>query len=113
MKYKVGDAVRIKTWDDLSKEYNFALPEYAHYPKGIVLPGIVLPGGFYYSDQCEKTLQKKAPDRILIINEIRFINHFSDHCWFYYMEEMGWSWIDDEIETFIEPVYDRFEILDL
>ena len=113
MKYKVGDAVRIKTWDALRKEYNFALPEYAHYPKGIVIPGIVLPGGFHYSDTCERELQKSIPDRILIINEIRFIDHLCDHRYFYFMKEIGWSWIDNEIEEFIEPVYDRFEILDL
>ena len=109
MKYKVGDAVRIKTWSAMEKEYGFAPALNPNQQRCIVLPGEI-----YYSERCEQELQKNVFDRILIINEIRFIEgHMSDHCYFDFMKEIGWPWIDDEIETFIKPIYDRFEILDL
>ena len=107
MKYKVGDKIKIKTWDQLLSEF------------GGTDDMIECPHGFM--DQREKMLIGKCPDRVL---EILFVNDDM----YEVRENLGgfskW-WTDDMIEheestsdkesisDLLEMINSRFEILDL
>jgi len=100
MKYKVGDKVKIKTWDRMEKEYGIRENGNINCKKSF-LPNM------------EEELNKLNTNRILTIKEINN-NH-------YYMKEIGYYWSDDMIECLaedykieiLEPINSRWEILDL
>lgn len=101
MRYKIGDKVRIKTWEDLEKEYGLN-------EDGDINCNVLFPIGM------EEELNKISSDRIVEIFEIDN-NH-------YYMGNFGYMWIDEMIEGLAkelkiidieERIISRFEILDL
>jgi len=101
MKYKVGDKVKIKTWKELEKEFGLN-------PVGNInckLPSFI--------NTIEKELNALNTNRILTIRKID-----EDYYNTYLMEEISCHWSEDMIECLVEeykpePIYTRFEILDL
>jgi len=97
MKYKVEDEVKIKTWKEMKAEFGCQPGE-----------DRVLKVSKTFITDMEKSLNS---DRILIIRKVK-----ED---FYEMENVRWSWTDDMIEGLakdiktIEPIDNRFEILDI
>lgn len=110
MKYEHGDKVKIRTWEQMEKEFFVDLDG-----------DINMEGEFYFLRQEEK-LNQECPDRIVTIKKM------SDTDRYYHIEEIKWSWTDemkewlwtDEmIEGLAEepepliPINNRFEIMDL
>ena len=103
MKYKVGDKVKIKTWEEMEKEYGLnnieGIKEY-----------ICCLGTF--TNEMEEFLNKSNCDRVLTIREI--------DVW-YYIKGVFFCWSDDMIECLVEeykeevviPIKNRWELLDL
>jgi hypothetical protein len=108
MKYKVGDKVRIKIWEDM-------LIELCNYWETLEQARNRL------EDQhicLEKELNKVNVDRILTIESIEKREGY--YC--YRTKEKGWEWTEDMIEGIVEDVIEdriedriesRFEILDI
>ena len=106
MKYKVGDKIRIRTWNEMEKEY------------GLNKDGDI---EINKDEKCSSTFRNKKEQWILTRNTrvftIKIINKFSK----YYLieEDMDiWSWTDDMIqclagEESYEPPLKRWEILDI
>ncbi len=100
MKYKVGDKVRIKTWEGMEKEF------------GLNINGNIqnIP---CFLKEMEEWINKDFPDRILTIKEEIHSG--------YKMEELRLRWGDDMIECLAKeykeeihaPILSRFELLDL
>lgn len=103
MIYKIGDKVKIKTWEKMEKEYGLNKDDSSSIPcKGAYLKNME-----YFIDE-------------LKCNRILIIKNLDD--FYYYMEEdkNQFCWSDDMIEhkmveaaTLYEPIDSRFEILDL
>ena len=100
MRYKLGDEVKIKTWDQMRREFGV----------NIDLDGDP-------SIKCDKNFPlemekcfKINSERILTIDRLF---HKDDY---YFVEENKWCWTDDMIEYSLSefnPINNRFEILDL
>jgi len=89
MKYKAGDKVKIKTWKEIkniSKNKKVYIV-FTHYMKN------------YF--------ERQFPDRIVEIERV--------YGSFYKTKELEYAWTDDMIEekVIFEPIYSRFEILDI
>ena len=96
MKYKVGNKVKIKTWEGMREEYNSSHE------------GVILMGYFSFYKGMEDWINEYFSDRILTIKNI----HVKEK--YYVMVEMGWNWTDKMIkEGIFEPITNRFEIIDL
>ena len=103
MKYKVGDKVKIKTWEAMKKEYGEIYDDSGT----IRWKEYRYSCGFTYS--MEKPLNEICSNRILTIRII-----YDNDC--YGVKEIGYSWTDQMIECLAEkptPIETRFEILDL
>lgn len=102
MKYKVGDRVKIKTWDKMKDEQGFDGDDYI---KSHI-------GAFSFLLMMDQNLNKFFPDRVLRIRAIVKRDH-------YYMEAFDGYFHDYMIDClskdYIEPISieNRFEILDL
>jgi hypothetical protein len=83
MKYKVGDRVRIKTWDQMVKEFGRKGNNGYHHE---------IPCHSVFVDSMEQDLRHKFPDRIVTIREVSFCHES------YRMQDLGWNWSDDMIE---------------
>ncbi len=111
MKYKVGDRVRIRTWEDLEEEY------------GLDKSLDINPPEFCrtcFSRRMEDILNEDFLDRILTI-ELIDKDGLNDGS-YYITEEIqsGWIWKDWMIEEQIiekyiifEPIEFRFELMEL
>ena len=102
MKYKVGDKVRIKTWEEMEKEFGLN--------KNINISS----SSWNFTKKMERELNNLNTDRVLTINKIN--NNYN----YYKVKKMEWCWSDDMIECLAEDYYERFvsirsrfEILDL
>jgi len=111
MKYKVGQKVKIRTWEDI--EYNYG----CSYPSSI-LQAPMQQGcryTYHFDKKREEEINEKFPDRILIIKNV-FEGYERNY---YHMVGIGRAWQDYMIECLAknykkpEPIYSRFEILDL
>jgi len=96
MKYKVGNKVKIKTWEKLEEE--FGLDE----DGDINLEPC-------FNKNMEEDINEDYPHRILEIKEIY------EEC--YFMEDIRWVWSDEIIKCLVVDTEDRinsrFEILDI
>jgi len=107
MKYKVGDLVRIRTWEELIEKYG--LNEW----RDIII--------FYdsrkyrYTEQDEEIINEKFPDRVVEIEKI------SKKRGRYYYNIKGFRgiWVDELIKEKVKnhkepiPINSRFDILDI
>ena len=106
MKYKVGDIVKIKTWDALEKEYGLN-----------AFGNIVVSNHIDLYPRKEKELVNIFTDRIAEISEIGSLST-PDDVKFYYLKNISknFIWVDGMIECLASeliPIYSRFEILDI
>jgi len=101
-KYKIGDKVKIKTYESMKREYG--VNEYG-------TMNVKSEAGFIPS--MERSLCKLNNNRILTI---QCVNQYSKD---YRVEEIKYYWTDDMIECLVEeytppiPIHSRFEILDI
>ena len=101
MKYKPGDKVKIKTWENMKEG------------QGPWSEGeIKVEGDYYYNKRnMEDGIVKLNINRILTIKSVH------ENC--YHVKEMLWLWTDGMIECLASdykepvPIFSRFEILDL
>ena len=103
MKYKVGDKVKIKTWEQMEKEYG--LSELENYTNR---PFINSRRSFYKN--IDEDIEKLKTDRILTVE-----HHYPHSVYVgYRVKEVEYiidaDWIVKEI---FAPINTRFEILDL
>ena len=105
MKYKVGDIVKIKTWDQMEKEFSLDCD-------GSIL--VKNPNIYLYRDK-ETNFNKLYPNRIAEIVGA-WQDPFRAHL-FYILEGMPNNlWSNEMIECLsgkVAPIYSRFEILDI
>jgi hypothetical protein len=105
MKYKAGDRVKIKSWEQMEKE------------RGLTSTGNIncLEDRHVFLDIIEEDIRRDFPDRILTILMVE-----GGHYW---MKDMACRWTDEMIECLAEevvveeehntrPVVSRFELMD-
>lgn len=104
MKYKVGDKVRIKTWEALEKEFS-STTDFIKCKSGFL-------------KERDRLINKNFPDRILTITKIDyntttyFMNGFRDRWEYNWPEDVIECLVKDYVEVF-DLIETRFEILDL
>ncbi len=109
MKYKIGDKVRIKTWEQMEKEFGLS-----KYSEGRIDNPDKNCRFIYFM---EKELNEKFHDRVITIKEIK--NDLALVCKYYRIKEIDYYWTDNMIECLVSdykepvPIYSRWEILDL
>ena len=105
MKYKVGDKVRIKTWEQMEEEF------------GLTNLGSINLSQCHFPSDGEEKLHKYSPDRILMIEQIGSNSYYGlKDC--YCLKDMGPKWPDEMIEGLVadeylkRPVVTRFDLMD-
>ncbi len=117
MKYQIDDIVKIRTWEDMKKEYglNYRLHSDGAISFHEINENKDIFNQVVFTKEMEKDINQNYPNRIFTIATIK------NHIWksYYEMKEITWMWNDYMIECFAEnyvepePIYSRFEILDL
>ena len=112
MKYKVGDKVKVRTWEDMKNLYglnpeNYYDVEHKMYFKRILVPG---GGGFFFDESMEIYVESNYSDRIVQIIKKNNIS--------YHVDESNWNFQDYMIEGIVEIderdiIQSRFELLDI
>lgn len=105
MKYKIGDIVKIKTWEKMEKE--FGLGEW----------GNISYKGCSFTRKREEIFNEVSPDRIVKISRVNQKYKFYEVDSFH----PDWHWTNNMIEEIVERaksdsseiIISRFEILDL
>lgn len=108
MRYKIGDKVVIRTWEDLKEEYNKSDEEGNIY---------IVNQDLYFMDSMEDKINKNFPDRVLTIVTMVDIED-KQYYKMYNMKE--YIWVNEMIKckefepiTNKEFIKSRFEILDI
>ena len=104
MKYKIGDKVKIKTWEKMEKEFDLRADGDINSPVSM-------------TKSMEKYVNLHVPGRIAIIKTAT--NTQGIEC--YEFENSLYAWTNDMIECLVEdykkeifkPVKSRFDILDI
>ena len=103
MRYKPGDRVKIKTWDQMKDKYGLA-------GEGYEVPLIPLKGLCCFTFDLEDEIKGHCSNRIVTIKDITDINAKYE----YGVEEItGYTVTEEMIECLYVPVKNRFEIMDL
>jgi hypothetical protein len=84
MRYKIGDRIKIRTWENMMKEYG-------SFPDG---KEIMLDSPLYFASEVEEEINKNFPDRILTV--------LSAVSGFYTMEKTIHAFTDEMIEGLVE-----------
>lgn len=99
MKYKTGDKVKIKTWEEMEKEFGLYEDEDIKCHKTFI-------------QLMERSIETLDTDRVLTIKTVNGNDYYTTI-------ETNWNWSDDMIKCLASdykepvPIYTRFEILDL
>ena len=114
MKYKVGDKVRIRTWEDLKNCYGIEPGKHYDCKRKIYFVKIVTPDNYrhFFHERMEKYVKDNYPDRVATI-----INAY-EHNDSYKVDESEWGFQDYMFEGIVkideqDCVQSRFELLDI
>ena len=105
MKYKVGDTIKIKTWEAMLDEFIIGTSG-----------SIVIHKNLKFNTNMEKVIKELGTDRKVTISKVieDVEKGGNNH---YKIEESNlWCWTDEMVECLtaeIIPIDNRFEILDL
>ena len=107
MKYKIGDKVKIKTWESMEKEYGLYSDN-----------NEMIDCDVGFSWRRENFIKRKFPDRILTIDK-----RCKNNTYFMNIRNSIWisNWSDNSIEYSLQeleektyiPISSRFELLDI
>lgn len=105
MKYRVGDKVQIKTWEELTEDNKVT------YYDLVQTEAVILPDGLGFGKRQDDKINRRCIDRIDIIEKVDKVRD-----WYYLKKSKtivtGYV-IKSAVRNMTDEINDRFEILDL